>query len=126
MYKRYLGKQIGVILVFPTSGKFRAMGPGITPEIIAEELGGCVVNILFQGATYCGRIGKGTINLSKLSTILPYKTMLEPELFHALTIYLPEGGSIINIFSSGKFIAMGSSSIHTFNSIIYKISNIYV
>lgn len=109
----------GTILVFP-SGKFRAMGKNMTPAFIMDNLP-VSGKILFQGATYSGAFNK-RLNLLQLSEKIKYRTMYEPELFNSLSIYLPDGGGIINLFPSGKYVCMGSAPQNKFAYYIYKIA----
>ena len=115
----------GIILLFPSSGKFRAMGGNMTPLTVQENIPVDADGVRFQGATFTGSASK-RLNLIHLHHLLTtsYKCFYEPELFNALTIYLPDNGGIVNFFASGKYVAMGSAPTSKFIYYICKILTI--
>lgn len=111
MLKRRYHKR-GTVLVFLTTLKFRAMGPGMTPCWLERQFlgGGQVCGApQLQTATYVANMGR-FFNILDDGVFVAYKTCCEPELFPgARLISLPSetGGGKVNVFASGKCVCLG-------------------
>lgn len=71
-------------------------------------------DITIQNVVAHGAFGK-SLNLMILSERFLVEATYEPELFPALKLDLPHGKMCANIFSSGKFVLTGTTSIQHFN-----------
>lgn len=106
---------VGTIMVF-TSGKFRAMGRNITKEYIHSIIP-VIGDIIIQSKTFVGDLGR-SVNLVDMDH-LPFKMYYEAELIGYRTIYMDNfNGPAINVFSTGKIIALGNKSKQDFENFI--------
>ena len=103
------------VIVF-SSGKFRLMGRHASRRALYKIFPQSHIQYLHrQGATYRGKLPH-PIHVARLCDTLKQqqqqqhlysRVVFEPELFSALSIYLVDGGGLINMFSTGSVMVLG-------------------
>ena len=113
------------VIVF-SSGKFRMMGRHASRRVLYKIFPPSHIHYVHrQGATYRGKLPH-PIHVGDLCDILRRRrrhqklysrVVFEPELFSALSIYLGDGGGLINMFSTGSVMVLGRQkpSFYTIN-----------